>query len=587
MILQRLVEHYDRLPAGAMAQPGFSWQKISFCVVLDKDGRLQGFQSLLDSEGKRLVPRKMLVPGETKPSGSGINPCLLWDNSSYMLGFKADDTKPERTRESFEAFRQRHLEVEKQVNHPSFGAVCSFLRHWAPQDGIRYATQLKEITQNFGVFKIVGEHAFVHDCVTLPQQGFSAEVLGTCLVTGQQRVAIARLHEPKIKGVRGAQSSGALLVSFNEEAYESFGRAQSYNAPVSELAAFKYANTLNHLLDRKERRLSLGDSTLVFWAEKPTQMEDLLADLFGAEPVVADDQSAEDRERLRQVRQFLTQLRDGTTYTDAITDNDGSKFFILGLSPNNARVSVRLWVETSVGELKQRLGQHLRDLSLHDSREEWPPSLRQMTAATGRAELQNGRFKGFDTENVSPLLAGALTRAVLTGGPYPQALLAALINRIRADGVLHYHRCSAIKGCLVRNSRLRGNPKEVSVALDLNQTEPAYNAGRLFALLEKIQKDSVEGELNATIKDRYFSSASTTPAVVFPRLLRLSQHHLGKLGTGTKIYYEKLLGEVMGKLTSFPRYLPLEDQGQFAIGYFHQRQDLFTSKKSDSQGDAQ
>jgi len=594
MILQRLAEHYDRLAsnrgtAGEIAPPGFSWQKISFCVVLQPDGRFQSLQALLEPEGNRLLPRQMLVPGEAKSSGSGLNPGLLWDNSMYMLGFKADDSKPDRTRASFEAFRKRHLETEKRVSHPWFTAVCSYLRSWSPQQALQYAEQLKECTQNFGVFRIVGERQFVHEAVGLiTVENDALPQLGTCLVTGQHGIPIARLHEPKIKGVRGSQSAGALLVSFNDEAYESYGKSQSYNAPVGAKTTFKYANALNRLLDpRNGRRILIGDSTVVFWAEKATTLEDVVSDLFGNEPISNCNEVPEARERLRQTRQFLTQLRDATEATKAIDEENAIRFFILGLSPNNARLSVRLWIDTSVAELKERLGQHLRDLALHAGREEFPPSLREIVAATGRADMQQRRFKGFDTENVPPMLAGALARAVLAGGPYPLSLLARLIGRIRADGAVHPHRCAAIKGCLVRNSRLRGNPKEVSVALDVNQTEPAYNVGRLFALLEKIQTDSVEGELNATIKDRYFSSASSTPAVVFPRLLRLNQHHLAKLSMGTKIFYEKLMGEVISKLESFPRHLSLEDQGQFAIGYFHQRQDLFTSRKSALQGDPQ
>jgi CRISPR-associated protein Csd1 len=500
-----------------------------------------------------------------------------------------EDKNPERTRESFEAFRKRHLELEPQVNHPWFSAVCSFLKNWSPEKALDHSKELEEITQNFGVFRISGERKFVHDVIGPLSTNEDSPLIGACLVTGREGSVIARLHEPKIKGVNGSQGAGALLVSFNASAYESYDKNQSYNAPVSSDAAFKYTNALNYLLRQNERRILLGDATIVFWAEQPTELEKFISDLFGNTPRESEKQSAvEDRERVRQARQFLTQLRDGTETTEAIAKDNKTSFFILGLSPNNARLSVRLWVDTNVGELKQRLGQHLRDLALEDGREgTLPPSLRQIVAATGRAELQQGRFKGFDTKHVSPLLAASLARAVLTGGAYPQSLLTSLIRRIHADGVINTHRCAAIKACLVRGWRLQGFQKEVGVALDRNLADPAYNVGRLFALLEKIQTDSVDGELNATIKDRYFSSASSTPAVVFPRLLRLNQHHLAKLATGSRIYYDKLLGEVMSKLSSFPRHLPLEDQGQFAIGYFHQRQDLFKSKKSESQGDQQ
>ena len=200
-------------------------------------------------------------------------------------------------------------------------------------------------------------------------------------------------------------------------------------------------------------------------------------------------------------------------------------------------------------------------------------------AATGRADVDSrGNFKGYDTASISPLLAGAVARAVLTGGPYPQALLTAMLGRLRADGAMRRERFAAIKACVLRNSRFQGNPTEVTVALDPDRMDPAYVTGRLFALLEKIQSDSLGGDLNSTIKDRYFSAASTTPGLVFPRLIRLSQHHLAKLETGQKVYHERQLGEVMGKLSGFAHHLNVEEQGLFAIGYFHQRQDLFTKK---------
>jgi len=393
---------------------------------------------------------------------------------------------------------------------------------------------------------------------------------------------IARLHEPKIKGVGGAQSSGALLVSFNASAYESYGKPQSYNAPVSAMAAFKYANVLNYLLDRRDRRVSLGDSTVVFWADHDsTLLEDGLNELFGGAFAEEGPVIEEDQERVRQARLLLTQLRDGTGATAIEAGGQSTKFFLLGLSPNASRLSVRLWVEADAVELQKRLGQHLRDIALDGNRDNRLLTLRRMVAATGRWD---GKKSKLNTDNVSPQLAGDLARSVLTGAAYPQSLLAAMLRRLHSDGEVAYARAAAIKACLNRNSRLRGNPLEVSVKLDPAETNAGYNCGRLFALLEKAQTDSADGELNSTIKDRYFSSASTTPALVFPRLFRLTQHHLAKLETGHKISYDRRFAEVMGLLDTFPRQLALEDQGRFVIGYFHQRQDLYTSKKDKEEG---
>jgi CRISPR-associated protein Csd1 len=277
---------------------------------------------------------------------------------------------------------------------------------------------------------------------------------------------------------------------------------------------------------------------------------------------------------------LLTQLRDGTKASVESKDDLETRFFLLGLSPNASRLSVRLWVEADAAELQRRLGQHLRDIALANARNDHLLTLRRIVEATGRVERDaKGRLKGFDTKVISPQLAGDLTRSVLTGAAYPQSLLATMLRRIHSDGEVAYARVAAIKACLTRNSRLRGNPLEVPVKLNPAETNAGYNCGRLFALLEKAQTDSAGGELNSTIKDRYFSSASTTPALVFPRLFRLSQHHLAKLETGHKISYDRRFGEVMGQLDQFPRQLSLEDQGRFVIGYFHQRQDLYTSKR--------
>ncbi len=608
MILQRLVEYYDRLAgeaetAALLPTPGYSLQKVSFCVVLNPDGTLNSFESLFDVVGGRKILRQLLVPGQSKPPGNGINPCFLWDNASYMLGFKtADpaDANPERTRErvikSFEAFRGRHLAAEQEIDDLSFHAVCSFLQSWSPDQAGQHQDVLSEVTGSFGVFRIAGRMQYVHDSTAVmaylsrPETAKENEgsiVVGTCLVTGN-REPIARLHEPKIKNVRGAQSSGALLVSFNDAAYESFGKSQSYNAPVGTTAVFKYANSLNFLLNRSDRRVSLGDATVVFWAERPTPLEQFVSDLFD-DPPADTAAAAENEERTRQARLFLTQLRDGAAAGDALDDNDSTRFFILGLSPNASRIAVRFWCDGTVGQIKALLGLHLRDVDLVGARDERPLTIKRLTLATGRAETDNrGRFAGkYDADSISPLLAGAIARAILTGGPYPETLLTSMLNRLRSDGVITHSRIAAIKACLNRNSRLRGNPLEVSVALDRTRTDAAYLSGRLFALLEKVQVASADSELNTTIRDRYFSSASMTPAVAFPRLLRLSQYHLAKLETGLKIFFDRQIGEVVGKLDGFARHFTIEQQGLFAIGYFHQRQDLYTSKKSEAEGVSQ
>jgi CRISPR-associated protein Csd1 len=601
MILQRLAEHYDRIAASAndeaqLAPPGFSRQKISFCVVLEPDGSLNDIHSLQEQVGKKLSAPEKIVPGQTKSSGSGLNPCFLWDTSAYMLGYKIDDQNPARTNKEYEAFRDYHLSLQAQIAHPTFDVVCEFLRSWTPSEALKYEDKLSKYATHRGIFKIAGVLGYVHELVTAPKrvarikknnknQGTS----GLCLVTGEEE-NIAVLHKPEIKGVRGTRAGGVPLVSMNLPSVCSYGKEQGMNAPVSTGVAFRYANALNWLLNPQNRRVVfLGDSTVVFWADHPNgALEDAVYAMF-SEPLPDEGPIIqEDQERLREAALLLKQLRDGTGATEISPDGGETKFYLLGLSPNAekeaSRISVRLWVEADSTELRRRLGQHLRDVELVDPREERLLTLRRIAYETGRAYREKGKLK-FDPKAISPQLAGDLARAVLTGAAYPQSLLATMIRRIHSDGEVAYARVAAIKACLNRNSRLRGNPLEVSRMLDKNNDDAAYCCGRAFALLEMIQKDSVEGELNRTIKDSYFTAASTTPSLVFPRLCRLSQHHLAKLDTGLRIHRERQFGEVINKLrNTFPRILSLDDQGKFVIGYFHQRQDLYTSKKDKEEG---
>ena len=585
MILRRLAEHYDRMVAEGSTElppPGYSTQKVSFCIVLNPDGSVNQFESLLEQDGNTKHARPLIVPGQNKPTGQGINPCLLWDNAEYLLGYAEEPKRVERALHEFEASRVRHLALRTAITHPSYSTVCAFFYKWRPELAAMHP-ELPEIVSNFGVFRIAGETQFVHQQIQPPQPAAVEEQCGSpvmCLVSGEIEPA-ARLHEPKIKGVSGAQTSGALVVSFNASAFTSYGKEQSFNAPVGKTTVFKYANALNRLLSMPDRRVRLGDATFVYWADHRTAVEDVFALFFSGEPSENETQSPqEDQKRLQEARLLLSQLRSGTQNAVPEPNDIGTRFFILGLSPNASRLSVRLWIEADAGEMFRRLHKHICDFHMVGGRGELPAPLWRIALATGRAEFdQKGRFKNYNSDSVSPKLAGDLARSVFTGAAYPQYLLATMVRRIYSDGHISFERVSAIKACLVRNTRCTSNPLEIPVELNHEASDVAYRCGRLFAILEKAQSDSAGGELNATIKDRYFSAACITPAVVFPRLFRLNGYHLGKLETGSKIYYERLIGSVMSAPFAFPRQLPLQEQGKFITGYFQQRQDLYTSKR--------
>jgi len=279
MILNALVNYYDRLaadPESDIAPFGFSRQKISYEIVLKPDGQPAALHDARVENNGRLVPRLLVVPGQAKSSGSGLNPGFLWDNAQYMLAFKPDDPKPDRTQKAFVAFRDRHLALEGEISDEAFSVVCAFLRRWGPAQAADH-TELPEIAGSFGVFRIQGEQEYVHDrprikAYWLTQTAAEGEGPKAPSLIGGEVQPIARLHEPKIKGVRGGQSAGATLVAFNAEAYESYGKSQSFNAPVGVEHAFKYCTALNRLTMRPDRQVHLGDTTVVYWTEKPTPL---------------------------------------------------------------------------------------------------------------------------------------------------------------------------------------------------------------------------------------------------------------------------------------------------------------------------
>ena len=581
MILQSLNELYSRLaedPAYEIAPPGFSPQKISFRIVIKLDGTLVDIQDARtpDEKGK-LQNNVILVPGEAKPPGAGINPCFLWDNQTYLLGRQPDDKPDGFGRKRFEAFRERHIELESAINSVEFSAVCRFLENWSPER-ISAFPNLVELGTGFGIFQIQGEKKAIHELSAikkwwvLTMAGEVPSDPAQCLLTGAL-APIARLH-PKIKGVVGAQAAGASLVSFNATAYESYGKSQSFNAPVSENAAFQYGTALNSLLtgpQSRKHRIRIGDTSTVFWTEKRTLVEDYLADIFSSGSQATED--VQDVTKRAQVQRLLEAVRSGSHYEEFGEAN--TPFYILGLAPNAARLSIRFFHRSTIEELIARLHDHQQCMEI----------VRQFTEQVGGrypdpefpAIWQILRETARVADEIPPLLSGALTRAIVEGTPYPEGLFSAIIRRIQADRTINYLRAATLKAVLVRNHN-----QTIPTMLDTESTDPAYLLGRLFSTLEKTQEDAL-GNVNAGIRDRFYSSASATPASVFPRLLRTYQHWLSKLNGGAKVNRERLVQEIMSSIGSsgFPNQFPLKKQGIFAIGYYHQRKDFFTKKEAD------
>jgi CRISPR-associated protein Csd1 len=562
--LQALVARYDRLAAtGEVPAYGYSWEKISYALVIGQDGGLLDVQPLLNTSGKKPQPTLWLVPQATKRSGTEPKPFFLWDNAKFALG-AAFDKKERRlvgfTRH-FERFRNWHEKLLENANDTALKAFLAFLRRWSPE---QTPEQLQSDTNL--IFRINGYPGYLHDRleareIWLRQLNDDHAPIGTCLVTGTLG-PIERIHLPiKIPGSKVANLS---IVSFDGPAFESYGKKQGENAPTSKAAAFGYVTCLNALARRGSRNVvRIGDATVVFWADVP-EAEDIARAWFDLPP--------DEKTEVAAIRDVLEQMARGRPIREVRPDiAEETRFYVLGLSPNAARLSVRFWHETTFGDLARRFQEHWQDLRLEPS--DWGGALPALWRLLYELAPQG------KAENVPAHLAGELTRSVLTGGPYPRTLLAAALMRMRADRAVNGRRAAICKAVIVRALR-RDDPSSVEenhlVSLDRNETNQGYRLGRLFAALEGIQRTALGRGVNATIRDRYYGAASATPAAVFPILIRNANHHLAGIrksrGGGLAHALERGMGEILeGFGAAFPRHLAIEDQGRFAIGYYHER----------------
>ncbi|MBN1827604.1 MAG: type I-C CRISPR-associated protein Cas8c/Csd1 [Deltaproteobacteria bacterium] len=564
MILQALNHYYERLkedPETDIPLFGFGKQKIHFALVINEDGKLVQIRDLREKPKNKPIPISLTVPQIGKKRSVDIEPNFMWDNTGYVLGRDAKGNDA-RALKSFQAFKKLHHDIGNSLEDRGMKAVLRFLDSWNPDDAQALENWDEKAGANL-IFHLDGERLYIHEHPAVKQAWIkrcaeeSSAFIAMCLVNGET-TPVARLH-PAIKGVQGSQSTGAGIVSFNLDAFLSYGKKQNFNAPVSEIAAFGYTTALNHLLRFESRqRIRIGDASTVFWTNRASPIEGFMGAILDPRGNAAD---------LADVRLFLEAVRDGK-YHAPIGDPD-IQFYILGLSPNASRLSVRFWHVSTVGDLGIKLGQHFRDLAI--ARSERDPEFPGMWQLLKETAVQG------KTENIAPLLAGALTRSILTGAAYPQSLLSALIGRIRADQNINYLRTAMIKACLNRKFRIHQIAEEVAMSLDKESTNIAYRLGRLFAVLEKAQKDAIPGA-NTTIRDRFYGSASATPSVVFPQLIRLAQHHLQKAEYGGRS--DKMIEEVMSGIEKFPTHLSLDEQGMFAVGYYHQRQAFYAKSEN-------
>ena len=607
MILQALVDYYAR---AQLSPPGWELKAIPFLIVLAPDGQVVSVASRIDQENPRGSP--ILVPQSEIRSGKNAwaQPNLLWDHYGFILG--EPKRKPNGDMDPTDSYEKAEKQLGAFVariaslllKHPESTGLAAILKFYASGEYKKVfsrpdAVEMAKIAGANMTFRLVDavepvvHEKWVQDVVSASattdedSDTVVAPKSAMCLITGDV-VEVARLH-PKIYRVCSKPTALAAANSKEAPAYSSYGKDQGFIFPVGKPAAFAYTTALNHLLRQgSPQRVQVGDASTVFWAERETEFETLPADIFGDPP--KDDPDA----GTRAVQTLLQAVHSGKWGQS----DETLRFYVLGLAPNAARISIRFFHCVTLGELGQRIAQHFEDLALvrgpHDAQY---PSLKRLLQTVC---LATSKQPFGDMDRLPPNLGGAIVDAIFAGenAPYPAMWLNAAVGRCRAEQAkktqqgaqaqnVPYARAAAIKACLnrqIRRANLSAPPhlleKEFLPMLDLSNTHPAYRLGRLFAVLEKIQEEASPG-LNATIRDRYYGAASSTPVAVFTTLLRLKNAHLKKLSAGRTAQFEKLLGEVLGPVSEFPKHLPLPDQGRFALGYYHQRQDFF-SKKTDA-----
>ncbi|WP_304275485.1 type I-C CRISPR-associated protein Cas8c/Csd1 [Phascolarctobacterium succinatutens] len=587
MILQALVDYYEALAAkGKVAKPGWGNAKISYALNIDKQGRLLNLLSLKISvqKGKKTVelPQNILLPEATKRT-AGVAAQFLWDNAKYVLGIDASG-KTERSKQCFETMAQKCQEILADAVGEKAMALKAFFATWQPElahENMLLQPYREDLLGSANLmFKVDGESVEQDEEIKRAWDSYKSQqatdvAKGICLVTGKT-APVARLH-PSIKGLYGAQSSGAALVAFNAPAYESYEHKQGDNAPVSEYAAFAYTTALNTLLSNDRNYLRIGDMTVVFWAEGADEdNEDVFGDIFSSANEIVKDED---------IKGFFEKVRAGKPFEISdFTVKPDNRFYILGLSPNAARISVRFFFINTFGDFIKNYEKYFREFEIikpgFDNRVNIP--LWQI--------LQETANKNSKDKSATPLLIGAVLRSILSGTKYPEALYQNTILRAKADqdnpdkNITKISRIKAaiMKACLIRNYKY--NEEVVTVALNEECKKVPYVLGRLFAVLEDLQEKANPG-INSTIKDRYFNSACANPSMTFPLLTKLANTHLKKISSqkGTVIYFEKLIGELMNKLevddNAMPARLSLPEQGEFVLGYYHQVQKRYEKKE--------
>lgn len=603
MLISALCDYYDDLARdGKVVPEGYSEQAVHYLIALNPDGTIDNLINWQLSEktvmknGKvkeRFVPRNIVLPLRSEKPGIDFNmiehrPLYIFGLNLTDDGFSADD-RTDKARKSHALFREESLKRISELDTPIVNAFRAFLEAWIPEQETENPMLLalgKMHKTSYFAFCLSGHpEILLHEDTSIKEvwersfedSNQSGESVAQCAVTGEA-LPIARIHN-KIKGVAGGQPSGTVLVGFKTSAGWSYGNEQSYNSNISEHVMKKYTYALNYLLSDRAHKQQVDDITVVFWVSGGEKNE-VCNDLFNFS-LFGSSEKLDEKETEKLLKGMISKVKDGRGSAEsfaAIKDIDDSvDFYIVGIKPNSSRLSLKFIYRRKIGAMMNAVAQHQSDIQIGSD-------FRSVPLWRLKKELKSPKS---DKENIDASLMAVLFKSIIYGTPYPTYLLSGMVTRIKTDRVINAVRAGVVKACINRQSRASGQKEELQLALDKQNNNQAYLCGRLFAVLEHIQQSASAAKLNRTIKDAYFSSAASKPALVFPKLITLSQNHMKKLSDSGAVFYSKLIEEIIGKLNGeFPDTLMLKDQGRFMIGYYQQDQ-AFYQKQTDDQKEEQ
>ncbi len=607
MLVKALCDYYDILSeSGKLCREGYSKRNADYMVLLSPEGKITNITNYkhmvneVQKDGKikeKMVAYEVTFPKRTEKPGIDAN--IIEQRALYLFGLNYDaetgelspNDETNKARKSFAACKEKNLDFLTSLQDKSdvVKVYIDFLRNWNPDnetENVFLKALGKNISSSSFIFSLSTDiqHQLQDDqgvkkawdeyYQKISNESDEDDFYSQCCVTGE-RAKIARIHG-KIKGVAGGLATGTVLVGFNSQSEESYGRKQSYNSNISEKAAEEYVSALNFLLGDKLHKTVLDEMTIVHFAMAPEKAYD------DAYKFLMGENNSDDEMDKAETDQFMRQLIKGMEQGHIVENVDGSKvspdvdFYIVGFKPNSSRIAVKFIYRKKFGEIVKNIYAHAKDMEIGNESRDRPAPLWRI-----KKEFISNKS---NNENVPPAIMTKLMEAVLYGDRYPVSVLQTIVRRVKTDSDIGAEssriRAGLIKAYINRSNRLSGEKEEIKVSLDKTNEDPAYLCGRLFAILEKIQSDASGGILNHTIKDSYFSAACSKPATIFPRLCILAQNHISRLSNeGTKIYYTRLIGEVQDMFTGkYPEILPLQEQGKFIIGYYQQNQDLYRSR---------